>query len=78
MVLNWPDKPTPTKAELTLMSPKPQDSTKVFLLGYGHDPLPWKYVNKGQQGITIMIPTIPFNQMPCDYAWAFRMINLVN
>lgn len=69
IVLQWPN-----PGQFYLDSPSPMHNAKVTLLGYPN-PIEWK---KGpSKGITLTIPAIPFNQMPCNYAWVFKMENLV-
>ncbi|KAL4226684.1 Tissue alpha-L-fucosidase [Mactra antiquata] len=68
IVLQWPN-----PGDYHLAIPTPMKKTKVHLLGY---PNPIKYKQTSPKGITLTVPTIPFNQMPCDYAWVFKMENL--
>ena len=50
-------------------------TTVITLLGYS-GALTWHKDPKG--GIAINIPHIPFNKMPCDWAWVFKMTSLQN
>ncbi len=61
--LEWPDE------ELVLDIPKPLKGAKVNLLGYQND-LPWKWSN-GK--LHIDVSQITYNEMPCEYAWVFRI-----
>jgi alpha-L-fucosidase len=45
----------------------------VSLLGYEGDEFEW---TKASSGIDILVPTIPFNKMPCDAAWVLKLTNL--
>ncbi|CAH1802901.1 unnamed protein product [Owenia fusiformis] len=69
IVLNWPKTNT-----LILGAPLSTSSTKVSLLGYAGY---FSYVPLSQ-GIRIDIPSIPFNQMPCQWAWVFKIKYLKN
>lgn len=69
IVLSWPN-----PGDFLLAAPTPTDQTKVFLLGYTA-PITWARTQT-TQGIKLTIPAIPFNQMPCKYAWVFKMENL--
>ncbi|KAL3877688.1 hypothetical protein ACJMK2_035355 [Sinanodonta woodiana] len=69
LLLEWPD------SDLLLQSPVTTSYTKVTLLGYNGD-LKWK--TKSPTGMAILIPTIPFNKMPCEWAWTFKLENLMN
>ncbi|KAH9495840.1 hypothetical protein Btru_013461 [Bulinus truncatus] len=64
-----------SSSNLTLSCPVASINSKISLLGYpdqlNFTPLSWG-------GIEINIPTIPANQMSCDWAWVIRMENLVN
>ncbi|XP_052780779.1 alpha-L-fucosidase-like isoform X3 [Mya arenaria] len=66
ILLNFPD-----PGQFVLGAPTASPDTKVTLLGYS-DPLTWK----GSKGISITIPAIPFNRMPCQYAWVLKLTNL--
>lgn len=70
ITLDWPDK------YLYLQSPIPvQDQTFVYLLGT-EGQLQW--TSSPQGGINITIPYIPYNKMPCQWAWVFRLLGLQN
>ncbi|CAG2255002.1 FUCA [Mytilus edulis] len=65
ITLNWPDK------YLYLQSPIPvQDQTFVYFLGT-EGQLEW--TSPPQGGINITLPYIPYNKMPCHWAWVFRL-----
>ncbi|XP_050414721.1 alpha-L-fucosidase [Patella vulgata] len=68
--LNWP-----TGMTLSLGVPMPTTSTEVTLLGY---PVPFKWQKRSTGGIDILIPKIGFNEMPCKWAWTFKLTNLMN
>ncbi|XP_064595553.1 alpha-L-fucosidase-like [Liolophura sinensis] len=68
IVLDWPQNST-----LSLGAVSPTPTTQVTLLGYSGT-FSWK---KGPgDGITIVIPPIPANRMPCKWAWVFRFEGL--
>ena len=68
IVLEWPQ-----GNRLFLGSPSPSTATRVSLLGY-HGNFKWeKHPGKG---MTIHIPDIPMNRMPCDWAWVFKLTGL--
>ncbi|XP_048252457.1 alpha-L-fucosidase-like [Haliotis rufescens] len=70
-VLDWPK-----GSILGLDAPRVTKQTNVTLLGY---PKPLTYMpNPTGSGVMIDIPEIGFNEMPCDYAWIFKMTNLAN
>lgn len=65
--LEWPDK------ELVLKMNRPVKSMEVSLLGHNGQ-LPWKY-KKGK--LFIDVSQIGFDEMPCRYAWSFRLTGVV-
>lgn len=71
IVLDWPDDNI-----LTLGAPVASSSTKVTMLGLPAQTLTWKAQKSG--GITITIPTIPFNKMPCEWVWIFKLEGITN
>ncbi|OWF45483.1 alpha-L-fucosidase-like [Mizuhopecten yessoensis] len=68
IVLDWP-----RNNKLTLGSPDATSDTVVYLLGYSGK-LSW--VHGAQSGVIIQIPEIPYNKMPCQWAWVFKFSNL--
>jgi len=48
----------------------PTDKTIVTMLGYS-DTFSW--VKRTGGGMTIKFPPIPFNQVPCQWAWTFKI-----
>lgn len=50
-------------------------STVVTLIGY---PEQFEFLIPSTGGITIKIPPIPVGQIPCDWAWVFRLDGLKN
>lgn len=70
IVLSWP-----TKNTLYLGAPITTTQTTVSLLGY-NNPIQWQKGASG--GITLQIPPIPPNKMPCDWGWVFKMEMLAN
>jgi len=69
IALSWPD-----PGAFKLAAPTPTAQTTVSLLGYSN-PIAWTHAST-TQGIVLTIPTIPFNKMPCKYAWVFKMEQL--
>lgn len=70
IMLDWPE-----SNSLTLGLPKPTADTEVSMLGYSGQ-IAFSMNPIGQMVITL--PQIPFNKMPCDYAWVFKMERLAN
>lgn len=71
IALKWP-----TQSILSLGAPDPHvETTTVQLLGYKYM-LSWKDRQGG--GLDIIIPPIPFNLMPCKWAWVFKLDGLIN
>ncbi|KAK0046205.1 alpha-L-fucosidase [Biomphalaria pfeifferi] len=69
IVLKWPSGPN-----LILADPLPSLDTVVTLLGYP-DTFKWKGVGSG---MVVSIPPIPINQIPCKWAWVFKLTNIKN
>jgi len=67
--LEWP-----AKGVLNLAAPKPSASTKVTLLGLPSLKLNWK---SGKNGIMIMIPNLNIAELPCQWAWVFKMTGVM-
>ncbi|XP_046360961.1 alpha-L-fucosidase-like [Haliotis rufescens] len=70
ITLSWP-----RGDMLELAAPQPGPATTVTLLGY---PGYFDFKSGATSGMTVMIPAIPFNRMPCQWAWVFRLDNLKN
>ena len=71
IVLVWP-----TNGTLLLGAPKPSvDTTTVRLLGY---PKPFSWTSLSPGGMNITMPTIPFYEMPCQWAWVLKIDGLMN
>ncbi|KAK3760290.1 hypothetical protein RRG08_059408 [Elysia crispata] len=66
----------PTTANLALADPVPSDTTVVTLLGYP-EPLKWSMTAQGK-GMDIVMPLLPYNKMPCKWAWALKLEGLKN
>lgn len=70
MFLKWP-----ISGRLFLGQPKAtQGVTKVKLLGYEH-PLHWTSLEQG--GLVVELPNLTFHQLPCKWAWALALTNVV-
>ncbi|XP_064609241.1 alpha-L-fucosidase-like [Liolophura sinensis] len=67
--LDWPE-----KGSLFLQDVSPNSQTRVTLLGYEGE-FDWQPGTSG--GITVEIPPIPINRMPCKWAWTLKFQNLV-
>ncbi|XP_046581904.1 alpha-L-fucosidase-like [Haliotis rubra] len=70
IALSWPK-----GDNLELAAPQAGPATKVALLGY---PGYFDFKAGATSGMTIMIPGIPPNRLPCQWAWVFRLDNLKN
>ncbi|XP_041364484.1 alpha-L-fucosidase-like [Gigantopelta aegis] len=71
IVLSWP-----TGENLVLGSPEPDNQhTTVSLLGYTGE---FGFKPGQYSGMVIKIPPIPFNKMPCQWGWVFKLQGLKN
>ena len=70
IVLKWPG-----SGHFWLGSPQPTSQTSVTLLGYPQ-PIAWTEACLG--GLQLTIPVIPADQIPCQWAWVFKLDNLFN
>lgn len=70
IVLKWP-----RSADLWLGAPQPTSQTTVSMLGYP-GPIFWSQGELG--GLRISLPLIPINQIPCRWAWVFKLDSLFN
>ena len=70
IMLFWPENNT-----LVLGAPTATATTKVTWLGY-NDGEQMKTSHNINGGIRILIPYLPFNKMPCQWAWVFKLENL--
>ena len=61
---------------LQLGAPAVTSKTSITLLGYSGTP--FKFTGQGKQGVTVMVPTIPFTAMPCQWAWTFKLTSITN
>ena len=71
ILLTWPE-----DSVLTLGAPVPSTSTVVTMLGYS-EPFEW-IAESSQQGINVTIPVIPFNKIPCQWAWVLKLTFIAN
>ncbi|XP_005102731.1 alpha-L-fucosidase [Aplysia californica] len=69
-VFNWPDTDT-----LRLDLPQVSSATKVSLLGY---PTLLSYQTRSPKGLSISIPFISINKMPCQWLWVFKITAVEN
>ena len=65
ILLNYPKGST-----VDLGAPTPTDKTIVTMLGY---PDKFSWVKRSGGGITIKFPPIPFNKIPCQWAWTLKL-----
>jgi len=69
IVLDWPKTDT-----LTLGVPIPTEATVITLLGLPDVKFPWK--QRQDKGVIIAIPPLPVSDLPCQWAWVFRMTHV--
>ena len=67
-MLDWPK-----TGLLTLGAANPTAQTVVSLLGY-HGTVSWN--KRAGGGIEILMPILAENQMPCKWAWVFKLVGL--
>ncbi|KAK0048472.1 alpha-L-fucosidase [Biomphalaria pfeifferi] len=70
ILLAWPK-----TSSLVLGHPAVTSDTQISIVGY---PGQLTFTALSMSGVKITIPTIPANQMPCEWAWVLRMENLKN
>lgn len=74
IALKWP-----TSGKLVLGDPIfTADETQVRMLGTEND-LKWKHGSKhksGKRKIEIHVPVIPLSELPCLWAWVFKLSNV--
>ena len=74
ILLEWPE-----SNQLYLGSVQGSSQTEITLLGYKGDPFPWKILShKFNSGMTITIPAIPFDKVPCKWAWVLKITHVTN
>ncbi|KAJ3613116.1 hypothetical protein NHX12_019368 [Muraenolepis orangiensis] len=66
ILLDWPDSGAVVLGEPLALG---SGATQVELLGYG--PLPWR--SREPSGVSVQLPPLTINQMPCQWAWALRL-----
>ncbi|KAK3612044.1 hypothetical protein CHS0354_021727 [Potamilus streckersoni] len=71
IVLEWPETLT-----LYLAYTTPTRATTVTLLGYS-SLIEWRLPASHSSGIELLMPVIPLNMMPCQWAWVFLLENLL-
>ena len=71
ILLSWPE-----DSVFTLGAPVPSPITVVTMLGYS-EPFEW-IADSSQQGINVTIPVIPFNKIPCQWAWVLKLTFIAN
>lgn len=69
-MLDWPKADT-----LSLGVPIPTEATNITLLGLPDVKFPWKQMS-ADKGIIITIPPLSVSDLPCQWAWVFRMTNV--
>ncbi|XP_052093375.1 alpha-L-fucosidase-like isoform X2 [Mytilus californianus] len=70
ILLRWPEKDT-----IFLGAPTPSKDTTVQMLG---SDISFQWTKGASSGMLIQIPLISHNQMPCKWAWTFKISNLLN
>ena len=70
IALEWP-----SAGMLNLSVPIPTASTTVTLLGLPDVKLSWKHLTE-QNGIMITVPNLSVAELPCQWAWVFRMTDI--
>jgi len=66
--LQWP-----ASGKLVLAAVHASADMTLSMLGYGG---PVKWTTRPQGGISIEMPTISYDKMPCSWAWTFKLINV--
>ncbi|BFZ10835.1 hypothetical protein BsWGS_13875 [Bradybaena similaris] len=69
-IYDWPSTP-----ELSLGLPKTSPATTISLLGYAEN---FSYNTRQPAGVDILIPAIPFNKLPCQWLWVFKITAVEN
>ena len=67
IALEWP-----SSGVLNLTLPIPSSSTSVTMLGLPDVDLPWKAM-PGKSGIMVMLSQLTLDELPCKWAWVFKM-----
>lgn len=70
IALEWPKEET-----LYLGSPVPAENATVNLLGLPGVEFPWKPLSE-KGGMKIIIPPLSASDLPCQWAWVFKMTNV--
>jgi alpha-L-fucosidase len=70
ITLSWP-----LGGVLTLGSATPTAQTSVTMLGYKGRNIKW--VPRPEGGMDILMPILSDNKMPCQWAWTFKLANVV-
>ncbi|CAH3121422.1 unnamed protein product [Porites lobata] len=70
ITLEWP-----TTGTLNLSVPVTTATTTVNLLGLPDVKIPWKALTS-HSGIMISVPPLTVSEMPCKWAWVFKMSNV--
>ena len=67
--LTWP------RSSLVLGAPRVSPDTKVTLLGYQGN---ISYKKHASGGIELEIPLIYMDDIPCQWAWSFKITDVIN
>ena len=70
IALEWP-----STGVLNLTVPVTSESTTVTLLGLPDVKISWMPLSD-KNGISIMIPGLSVSELPCQWAWVFKMIGV--
>jgi len=66
--LQWP-----MSGKLVLGAVEPAAHMNVSMLGY---PRPVQWEKRREGGIVVDMPTIPYSELPCLWAWTFKLENV--
>ncbi|XP_067674057.1 alpha-L-fucosidase-like isoform X2 [Haliotis asinina] len=72
IIFSWPNG---TTNNLALAAPVPSSGTTVTLLGYQGQ---FTWDKRASGGMTVNVPAIPANQMPCQWGWVFKLTGITN
>lgn len=71
-LFDWPP------STLNLFAPSVTESTKIYFLGHKGGTLTLPYKSRGEQGVTINVPVIPFDKLPNTWVWTLKITNVAN
>lgn len=68
ITLNWPP-----SGNLILASVEPAADLTITMLGY---PGQIKWTERPEGGISVLMPQLSDDKMPCHWAWSFKLLNV--